>query len=122
MKTHQGGRFACVGGSLVDYVIKGIERQKIRDCCQVLHRVLDQIRHRKVVIFCFIDFISVYENRKRFQDTQRFFHLLRAYLLPLYKQDGNKMVFKLLVTQTNKTRYVHKYFREPWEVMNIDLD
>ena len=21
MKTHQGGRFACVGGSLVDYVI-----------------------------------------------------------------------------------------------------
>ncbi|KAI0853566.1 hypothetical protein F5Y00DRAFT_270714 [Daldinia vernicosa] len=106
--------------------LRGIrEEQSFVKTCQLFLRLLKQLDGRKkaMMVFCFIDSISLYETGKLRHDTERLFSSLEEYSKSQRRRQRGKrpkLIFKLLVTDAMATGYVRKYFRRKGEMIDMD--
>lgn len=106
--------------------IKKFRSYDLTNLGQLFLQLIRQLSRTRVVIFCLIDSISVYETEPLVEDTRT---LLVTLMELVNSQRGNrrkkstKIVFKLLVTDAGSTRYAYENFRSD-EVLNMhdDLD
>ncbi|KAI1462624.1 hypothetical protein F4805DRAFT_3892 [Annulohypoxylon moriforme] len=99
-----------------------IKKQNFEKILELLVKILHQISDENVVIFCFIDSISVYESRPRLRLTLKFFEQLFKFLKPRSSRRRNgasRIIWKLLVTESRRTNYIYKYFKGPGETLNV---
>lgn len=94
--------------------IKKIRKQNFEETCRLFLNLVDQLRKYKIVLFCVIDSVSIYETKKLQKDIERLFSSLRELINSQRgrrRKKGTNMLFKLLVTETTSTRYTWKYFQ-----------
>ncbi|GAW20570.1 hypothetical protein ANO14919_100780 [Xylariales sp. No.14919] len=100
--------------------LRRIRQGNFEGVCKLFLRLLIQIAHLKIVIFCFIDSISDCEVRGLRKDTECLLSTLREGQWATVP--GARMLFKLLVTDAQATRYAHKYFTRRGELINMHED
>ncbi|KAI1655364.1 hypothetical protein F4813DRAFT_180424 [Daldinia decipiens] len=103
--------------------LHGVREHDFVKTCQLFLRLLKQLDRKKIVVFCFVDSISLYETGSLRHNTERLFSSLEEYSKSQRRRRrGNrpKLIFKLLVTDAMATGYVRKYFRRKGEMIDMD--
>ncbi|KAK6948965.1 hypothetical protein Daesc_009037 [Daldinia eschscholtzii] len=108
---------------------RGLRSHDFVKTCQLFLRLLKQLEHHDLVVFCFLDSISLYETTASLRrDTETLFASLEEYSKTQRRRRrkaGGKrsdFIFKLLVTDAMATGYVRKYFRRKGEMIDLDGD
>ncbi|KAI1288157.1 hypothetical protein F5Y03DRAFT_401829 [Xylaria venustula] len=110
---------SCFNLSFVDgRSIRRIRQGNFEDVCKLFLRLLIQLAREEIIVFCFIDSISDCEVRGLYKDTECLLSTLRD--RQWKKVPGARMLFKLLITDAQATRYAHKYFTGRGELINMN--
>jgi hypothetical protein len=90
-----------------------------------------KLRSKRIVIFCLIDSISMYENRDSRKDSEKLVKFFRTLARPTRPRSRaetkNKLTFKLLITDEQSSELAVKYFKgteilEMDEELDTDID
>ncbi|KAI1644444.1 uncharacterized protein F4817DRAFT_218221 [Daldinia loculata] len=103
--------------------LQRIREQNFVKTYRLFLRLLKQLDGKKMIVFCFIDSISLYETGSLRHDTERLFSSLEEYSRSQRRRQRGKrpkLIFKLLVTDAMATGYVRKYFRRKGEMIDMD--
>jgi len=104
--------------------LEKIESNDLVSLCKLFLELIHQLRHKKFIIFCLIDSISMYETSDRRADTETLLSTLHNIV------DGQRgtrrkkktgLVFKLLVTDWSSSKYAYRIF-ENNEILNMSED
>jgi hypothetical protein len=88
-------------------IIRVLKEDSIQALCRIFRRLVLQLP-AEVVLFCFIDTISIYETSDRLEETRFAFRTITR-LLTAEKRKGT---FKLLITSTGRSLNIEEYIDE----------
>lgn len=108
-------------GFLDDQIIEGLKCDDCETLCEVFKTLILQIR-QPVVLYCFVDTLSIYETPQRYATTSAVLNILKD----LVDETRNRQtegkegtVFKLLVTDPGSSVKLESVFEED-EVFLVD--
>jgi hypothetical protein len=101
-------------GFIDDEVIEQLQNYDLETLCEVFKTLVLQIKET-IVLFCFLDTVSIYEIRERRDGTRFVLSMLRELVdeTGRLRMEGNSgVVFKLLVTDPGAVCVVEEFFAD----------
>ncbi|KAI9662331.1 MAG: hypothetical protein M1821_008498 [Bathelium mastoideum] len=102
---------------------KGLKKRDPETLAAIFANVIRQLRSYRVIVFCLIDSISIYENGEGGEHTRLLLSTLSRLVESMRGRRRNrrkdKMVFKLLISEGSRSSGAHGYFKDK-ELLEID--
>ncbi|KAJ5537846.1 hypothetical protein N7494_007325 [Penicillium frequentans] len=94
-----------------------IEEFSLKKMCWLFEMLIAQIK-KGITIICIIDNISSYETNEAVGDLERLVRCLQSWVIQA-NQTSSKPRMKLLITDTNQTTRVYRYFQHD-DILNLE--
>ncbi|KAJ5483321.1 hypothetical protein N7530_002567 [Penicillium desertorum] len=104
---------------ITEHALLRIEEFSLKRLCWLFEMLIAQVK-KGVTIICIIDNISSYEMDEAVRDLERLVRRLQTWVIQA-NQTSSKPRMKLLITDTNQTTRVYRYFQQD-DILDLEGD
>lgn len=102
---------------------KKLKQLDLKTLNRVFLNTIQKLRLKRIVVFCLIDSISIYETDNLRKDTEKMVEFFRSLVRPPHRQTQEDMkqelIFKLLISDEQSSELAIKYFKDK-EILEMD--